>query len=248
MRILSTYAELLAASGQDPVVAHEVGAQLLAPPVSGDGAVIFRRESQLGATGAMALGTRASLNALLQRPWRATPGWERERSLTLPRAAENVLTDLRARPAGEWDWMMARPGDVRARALPPGVEAGPIGRDEARAFVGEHHCARWITPHPVAETWIALRDLDRRVLAVGLASETPSGDTRLSSITVDAAYRGQGLGWAVTQTLTEVGLARSAAVVLGVERSNPVGRSLYAALGFRRIHEFVSAILPSSRV
>jgi ribosomal protein S18 acetylase RimI-like enzyme len=243
---LSTYAELLAACGQDPVVAHEVGPQLLAPPISGDGAVIFRRESQLGTTGAMALGSRAAVQALLLRPWRSTPGWERERSLTLPRAAQEALTALGGRAAGEWDWMMVRPGDLRARALPAGVEPGPIDRDAARAFVAEHHSARWITPRPVAETWIALREKDGQVVAVGLASATPSGDTRLSSITVDAAYRGRGLGWAVTQALTEVGFARSAAVVLGVERSNPAGQGLYAAIGFRRVHEFVSAILPSA--
>ena len=93
---------------------------------------------------------------------------------------------------------------------------------------------------------INLREKDGQVVAVGLASATPSGDTRLSSITVDAAYRGRGLGWAVTQALTEVGFARSAAVVLGVERSNPAGQGLYAAIGFRRVHEFVSAILPSA--
>lgn len=243
---MSSYAELLAAAASDPLIALEVGPSLLAPPLMLGQAVLAVRETQLGFAGAVAVGPPADVEALLRSSWREHPGWAQWRSITADRVHHAVLVDVGARGLGTWDTLSIRPGALVRRALPAGVAIDRgIGRVEARAFVAEHHTTRWITPEPDGELWVALRSSARgTLLATGLASMTPAGATRLTSIAVHRAVRGRGLGWAVTQALVEVGFARSEAVVLGVDEANLIGGQLYRAMGFRLDHELVSGLLP----
>jgi ribosomal protein S18 acetylase RimI-like enzyme len=248
LTVLPSYAALLAAAHGDPLVALEVGPELHAPPLALGGAVAFVRESQLGLAGVVVLGPEADAAELLTgTDWRQRPGWSEWRSITVLRPLRTVLASLGVRGIGEWDTMSIEPGMLVRRPLPSGVvvERG-LGREEARAFVGRHHTARWITPEPVGEEWVAVRDsATGALLGTGLAAYTPSGATRLTSIAVDRGLRGRGLGWAVTQELADLGLERSGAVTLGVDQDNVAGRALYAAMGFRLDHELVSGMLPA---
>ncbi|GEM_PF-1064985 len=243
---LSSYAALLAAAAGDPFVEHEVGPDLLAPPLALGGAVLYRRMTQLGFTGAVCLGPAPDVRALLRSEWRGHPGWAAERSITVEATHRGLLEDLGVRGLGEWHTMSALPGQLDLRPVPAGVMVErTLARDVARAFVGEHHTARWITPDPEGEMWLAVRARGTgELLGTGLAAYTPSGATRLTSIAIHRDRRCQGLGRLVTQALAEVGFERSPAVVLGVDQDNIVGRTLYAAMGFRLDHELVSGILP----
>ncbi len=121
----------------------------------------------------------------------------------------------------------------------------PVERAVARAFVAEHHTTRWLTPDPVGETWIGLRQrATGELIGTGLAAYTPAGATRLTSIAIARPARGRGFGWCLTQALVDLGLTRSADVVLGVDEDNVAGRALYSAMGFRLDHQLVSGIWP----
>lgn len=196
-RELPDLAALLSASGDDALVAYEVGPELLAPPLGLGRAVLFRRETQLGFAGAAALGPVDDVAALLTSPWRQVPGWEGERSITVPAASEPTLRALGVRGVGLWTTMSLRPGEMRRRPAPDGIAVDEdLDPREARAFVDEHYSARWLAPEPAGETWVALRDGAGAVLATGLAALTPAGATRISSVTVSRDARRAGLGGA----------------------------------------------------
>ncbi len=244
-RELPDLAALLSASGDDALVAYEVGPELLAPPLGLGRAVLFRRETQLGFAGAAALGPVDDVAALLTSPWRQVPGWEGERSITVPAASEPTLRALGVRGVGLWTTMSLRPGEMRRRPAPDGIAVDEdLDPREARAFVDEHYSARWLAPEPAGETWVALRDGAGAVLATGLAALTPAGATRISSVTVSRDARRAGLGWALAQALTDVGLSRSSAVTLGVDEDNLVAMALYPAMGYRVDHALASGALP----
>ena len=245
LRELPDLAALLSACGDDALVAYEVGPELPAPPLALGRAVLFRRETQLGFAGAAALGPVDDLAALLMSPWRQVPGWEGERSITVPAASEPTLRALGVRGVGLWTTMSLRPGDLRRRPTPDGIRVDfGLDRGQARSFVDEHYSARWLAPEPAGETWVALRDEAGEVWATGLAAMTPAGVTRLSSITVSRDARRRGLGWALAQALTDFGLSRSAVVTLGVDDDNPVAMALYPAMGYRVDHALASGALP----
>ena len=250
--VLASYAALLAATGHDPVVAHEVGPTLLAPPLRLGDAVVFRRLNQLGWSGAFCLGPDADVEALLSGPWRQHPGWEDVRSITAPRRHRHVLEAIGVRGIGEWDWMSLTPGALVRRAAPLDVEV-TVGFDPqtALAFVARHHGTRWVTPDPVTPVWVGLHDGSGELpggagelLAVGQTSLAPGGTDRLASIVVHPEHRGRGLGRATTQALVDLALTRSPAVILGVDQDNPAGRALYASMGFHLDHELASGALP----
>ena len=245
LEVLASYAALLAATGSDPVVRHEVGPELLAPPLRLRGAVLFRRETQLGFAGAVCLGPPDDVAALLRSPWRTFPGWAQERSLTVDRELTPVIRQIGARGIGEWEWMVLPDQEALVRRrLPPGLAPEQVDAHTAYGFVKRHHTTRWLTPDPLEPCWLGLReDATGDLVAIGLASATAAGATRLTSIAVDTERRGQGLGWAVTQALAEYGLGRSGVVVLGVDADNEAGLGLYAALGFRLVHRFASGSL-----
>lgn len=244
--LLTSYAELLTAAHADPLVRLEVGPRLLAPAQRVGEAVLFLRETQAGWIGAVGLGPALDLERLLTGGWRRAPGWSHQTSLTLPRHHRALLEALGPERIGEWNSLSIGPGELITRPLPPGVtvERG-LARERARAFVTEHHDAHWITPDPVGELWIGLRDSTGRLVATGQAAYTPAGATRLTSIAVDRSRRGRGLGRAVTQELVDVGLERSPAVTLGVDEDNVAARALYQAMGFHLDHALVSARVPS---
>lgn len=240
---LDAYAALLAAVDRDPVVVFEVGPELLAPPLRVGDAVLFRRMTQLGWAGGMCLGPADDVARLLAGPWRTHPAWAAERSMTVRAECQDALAALGARAVGEWSWLFVVPDEVCRRPLPDGVsvEAG-LPRAHAAAFVDVEYTTRWLPPETDGEVWVALRDERGTVLGTGLAAYTPTGAIRLSSITIAAAQRGRGLGRALTQALVDVG-TDAPAVVLGVDCDNPTAAALYAAMGFRRVHDLVSGSL-----
>lgn len=244
---LSTYATLLAATDGAPLVRHEVGPELLAPPRQLGGAVLFLREIQTGAVGAVALGPTADVAALLSLPWQTWPGYEAIRGMTVERDNHDALVAAGARGIGEWSTMVVDEASLVRRAVPEGlkVELG-IPPEEARAFVDQHYSAKWLAPAPLGETWVGLRDRDGALQATGMASVTPAGFVRLSGITVPAAARGRGLGWAVAQALTQHGFTVSDEVTLGVDDDNMAARTTYSHMGYRVSHRFSSGLISST--
>jgi ribosomal protein S18 acetylase RimI-like enzyme len=249
LEVLASWAALLAAAGGDPVVRYEVGRALLAPPLRLGGAVLFRRQTQLGFSGAVCLGPPRDVAALLRSSWRSAAGWAGERSLTVDREHADLAAEIGARGIGQWDWMvLEEPGALVRRPLPPGMVLERVEADTAYRFVERHHTTRWLTPDPLEPCWLGLREAATgELVAIGLASATGAGATRLTSIAVDSGRRREGVGWAVTQALAEYGLGRRGAVVLGVDADNAAGLGLYPALGFRLVHRFASgSLVPAS--
>ena len=244
LRELPDLAALLRATEDDPFVAYEVGPELLAPPLMMGRAVLFRRMTQLGFAGAAVLGPVDAVAALLASGWREVPGWEGERSITVPAASGPALAEVGGRGIGRWSTMSIRPGELVGRPLPDGIRVDrDLDRGQARAIVAEHYSARWLAPEPDGETWVALREETGEVVATGLAAVTPAGAARISSITVSRAARRRGLGWTLAQALTEFSLSRSPVVTLGVDDDNSVAMELYPRMGYRVDHALASGAL-----
>lgn len=241
---LPSYAALLAATAGAALVRHEVGPELLAPPHQLGGAVLFLREIQTGAVGAVALGPGSDVAALLALPWQAWPGYEAVRGMTVERVNHDALVAAGARSIGEWSTMAVSADELVRRPLAPGLVLDPdVSVGEARGFVDEHYSAKWLAPEPRRETWVGVRDSAGALLATGMVSLTPAGVPRLSGITVPTAGRGQGLGRAVTQGLTELGLTWADEVTLGVDDDNLAARATYSRMGYRTTHDFSSGLV-----
>lgn len=243
-RLIATYADLLAATGDAPLVRHEVGEDLLAQPLALGRAVLFLREIQNGDIGAVALGPSDDVAALLATDWRTAPGFARC-GLTVERVNRPVLVASGARGLGEWRTMVVDAAALQHRPVPSGCSVDRVvDKAEARAFVAAHYSDRWLAPTPRGEAWVGVRDADGRLLATGMTSMTPAAVPRLAGITVPPDQRGRGLGWQVTQALVELGLAVCDVVTLGVDDDNTTARALYGAMGFVTTHELSSAALP----
>jgi len=249
IRVLSTAAELAAATDDHPVAVLDVGAGFVAPAYAvgapADGAVVFRRRSDHGVPGSAALGTASGLATLLDDPdvraWVVGGG---NRHLSVPRGLEQVVAErlpLGSR-GGEWDWMWTR--------VAPPVMAGeerievlyPSGRDEAEAFLTVHsprtHGQPFARP---GQRWVAVRD-PRTGALVALGSSEPcaAGTPTLTGIAVAEDQRGAGWGTAVTAHLTRLAVDEVGACALGMFADNDVARRLYHRLGYTTGMEWTS--------
>ena len=242
---LRSWSELSAATGGAALVRHEVGPDLIAPAHRLGDAVLFLREIQSGALGAVVLGPDSGdIAELLGSPWQSWPGYRGVRGVTVERANHRALEEVGARGLGLWSSMAVSRDDLVRRPVPEGIHPdSDVDRQEARAFVDAHYSSKWLAPHPVGETWVGLRDDAGILRATGLAAVTPAGVVRLSGITVPAAERGRGLGRAVTQDLVEHGLTVADEVTLGVDDDNHAARVTYSRMGFRVSHDFSSGLL-----
>jgi len=242
---LRSWSELSAATGGAALVRHEVGPDLIAPAHRLGDAVLFLREIQTGAIGAVVLGPEPEEVAeLLGSPWQSWPGYRGVRGVTVERANHRALEEVGVRGIGLWSSMVVSRDDLVRRPVPEGIHPdSDVDRQEARAFVDAHYSSKWLAPHPVGETWVGLRDDAGILRATGLAAVTPAGVVRLSGITVPAAERGRGLGRAETQNLVEHGLTVADEVTLGVDDDNHAARVTYSRMGFRVSHDFSSGLL-----
>ncbi|WP_377642977.1 GNAT family N-acetyltransferase [Oryzobacter terrae] len=240
VRALDDVSEAAAATGDHPVVVLDVGTGFVAPGWAvgslPEGAVALHRRSDHGVPGSAVLGSREGLATLLDdarvRDWVRGDG---NRHLSVPRGLVDVALDrldLGDR-GGEWDWLWTRttpppvPGEDRV------VDLAPTDRAEAEAFLGAHspgtHGQPFARP---GQRWVAVRDDDGSLVAVGGSEPCQAGTPTLAGIAVASHRRGEGWGAAVTAHLTREAVASTGTCALGMFADNVVARRLYERLGF----------------
>ncbi|MGG5259783.1 GNAT family N-acetyltransferase [Phycicoccus avicenniae] len=237
---VTTPEDLLRLTDEHPVAVLDVGTGLAGPGWAVDGgsgrAVVVPRRSDHGVPGAAALGEAAGIDALFAdarvRDWFRDSGAQH---LSAPRDLYHLVErhlDLGTR-GGDWDWMWTRsappetPGEDRVVAL------GPDDRAEATAFLTAHsprtHGQPFARP---GQRWLAVRDTDGALLAVGGSEPSEAGTPTLAGIAVATDRRRGGLGAAVTAALAREAVASAGACALGMFADNDAARRVYERLGF----------------
>lgn len=238
---LTSYDELLEASGHHPVVELDVGRGAPGPSwvardEHGGVAVAFARSSDHGVPGASVLGPAAALAALVADP--AVRRWFHDggfRHLSRPVDLDDLVEAHLpvGSVGGDWEWMWTRtipastPGEEHVVPLPEDT------RDEVVALLLEAsprtHGQPFARPDQV---WLGVRDADGRLLACGGSEPSTGGTPTLAGIAVAPDARRQGLGAAVTAALTREAVTRTGACALGMFSDNDDARRVYHRLGF----------------
>ncbi|MFE5291513.1 GNAT family N-acetyltransferase [Isoptericola sp. NPDC056618] len=146
-------------------------------------------------------------------------------------------------PFDAWDWYaVTEPPAVVTGEERVGELLGDAGRAEAAS------CLAVANPDgelPVGEPrsrWWGWRDDDGVVRAVaGASRRVPGRPWTLGSIGTDPAWRGRGIGAAVTASATRAGVAEASMVTLGAYAHNVAARSVYRRLGYVLGQEFESS-------
>lgn len=179
----------------------------------------------------------------------SSPGRQPQR-VTLPRGTLDLLAqsspDIAARLSGgaDWEWMWTD----RAPSLQPGEERViPLDASDepviaaVLAVASPRHTA--VPGGPGVERWVGVRD-GSELVSVGANAPISPPVPHLASIATLPTMRGQGLGAAVTGSLTRALFVDGHPVVtLGMYSDNPVARRVYERLGFRCDHLFSSRSL-----
>jgi len=248
IRVLTTAAELVDATGGHPVAVLDVGAGFVPPAhavgTPADGAVVFRRRSDHGVPGSAALGTASGLATLLDDPAvRAAVTGGGNRHLSVPRGLMPVVAqrlDLGHR-GGEWDWMWTRsapPEVLHEDAVGP---LEPADREEMVDFLEVHSPRTHGQPFARPEQhWVGVRDADGTLVGLGCSEPAASGLPTLAGIAVDVRRRGEGWGAAVTAHLTRLAVDETGACALGMFADNDTARRLYHRLGYTTGMEWTS--------
>jgi ribosomal protein S18 acetylase RimI-like enzyme len=244
VRPLGSHAELLAASGNDDFVRWQVRADVPLQAWDVGGAVAFVRtrssgRRQLTVLGAPDAAARAVL-ALLNEP--DVTG--RAHGVTVPFGTLPLLQDdLRIGPGDDWDWMWADASTMRQPHVDDRVE---LLADDARddvidllAAASPRHSSDPGDPDVLA--WYGVRDSGGELVVCAAHTESVPGVPHLASIATHPRVRGQGLGTALTATVTARLLAAGAPVVtLGMYADNDVARRMYARIGYVCSHRWSS--------
>ena len=239
-RRLSTYEQLLKASGGDAFVRWEVRA---GAPVEGwaidDGGVAFVRRTPSGRRQLTVVGTpEAAVAPLRVYLDGALPGLDR--GVTVPHGTLDRLgPDPRVGAGDDWEWMWT------ATAPPAHADVVVLGPQDLHdvaallAAASPRHSAT--TSDDDVVRWAGVRDPAGRLVACAAHTEHVPGVPHLASIATHPSVRGRGLGTAVTGALTRWALEEGAPVVtLGMYSDNDVARRMYARLGFRCAHRWSS--------
>jgi ribosomal protein S18 acetylase RimI-like enzyme len=238
LTVLTSAAEVLLATDHDPWVR---GA-LHRPHVSGwagHGAVAWRATDPEERVPYVSFhGSPASAAKLLEELLTELPHGTR---VTLPRGTPALLPAWVALDGTDWDffWYDApptpRPAEERVVEL-DAAEVAPVlttWSPTASALPGDEAVRRWV----------GVRGPDG-LLACAADTSTASGVGHLSSIAVSPDARGQGLGTAVTASLSRRLFAEGCDMVtLGMYAHNEAGRALYRGLGMKDDHLFTSGPL-----
>lgn len=254
-------ADLLAWSGQDPVVRAEASPETdLSALTFREGAtwaVAFLRPTHThglslmlrgddGSGGLASPRTRAALEGLVTSAPFA--GWvDRARAkgadaVSLPRAQEG-LGGLLAEVHGRWEWMCTT--TVVAAAPVAGlVEVGEDCREELVSLLQEHNPGTDGQPFArPGQRWVGVREDTGRLLAAGCCEPERSGAPVLSGITVAPTARGRGLARAVTAELTRRAVGEHGWCTLGMYSHNDRARRIYRSLGYEVRAEWSSGRL-----
>ena len=162
--------------------------------------------------------------------------------VTLPRGTPAHLPAWVGLDGTDWDfrWLPAPP------PVQPGEELVAPEDDETAVKALLTAASPKASAQPGDEAvrrWVGIRDGDA-LLACAADTSSATGVGHLSSIAVDPAARGRGLGKAVTAALTRQLFEDGCDIVtLGMYADNTAGRAMYDALGYRDEHRFTSGPL-----
>ncbi len=231
------YAALLAATGDHPFVRLDLSPSMAATWWQGPGAVAFTRTGHRGRTSWTVLGTDEGAAAVVEDlPGllrQHTPGAARATAVTVPRQVEQLLhARFRVSLGGDWEWYytLQPPPAPHLEDTVVLLDHGER-RDEVAAFLA--------VASPTADTapggpqrWFAVETPGHRLLAVTAYGLTGAGVPVLSSVAVDPAERGRGLGRRVVAAVTRLAVLEHGACTLGMYSTNAAGRALYRSLGY----------------
>lgn len=241
LRRLTSYDEVLEASGGDPFVRWELPLDYRGPAFALDGSttptVAFVRTGTSRRTGLTAIGETERLDLLLRLMRRSGVLAEFPlSSVSLPQHAAALLDrHFTVDTGGDWDWMWTAstpPTTPTERQL---VDLDDERDAEAiRALLAEANPTSHAHPgEGVTEHWVGVRDHGGRLVACAALHRNTAGHPHLSGITVGLGRRGTGLGLAMTAALTREGVRSDGVCTLGMFSDNAVARRLYMGLGYR---------------
>lgn len=237
LTVLTSAAEVLLATDHDPYVRGSLRRPLITG-WAGHGAVAWRSNEERTAY----LMTRGEPPAVALLVEELLPELRDQIRVTLPRGTAALLPAWVAlADATDWDlrWTdvppLAQPGEDRVVEVTAEEVALvlPAWSPTASAQPGDQ----------AARRWVGIRGGDG-LRACAADTSVATGVGHLSSIAVNPAVRGQGLGAAVTAALIRRLFGQgNDLVTLGMYAENTAGRALYDRLGMHDDHHFTSGPL-----
>ena len=244
---LTTWAELLEASGRDPLVRYDAG-PVLPGAWAARGAVAYLRRTPGRRSVLVLLGDDVGVELLLAAaagdPAMGAAG--EATAVTLPHHLEPLLHQrFRVGPGGDWEWLW-----TTAAPPPQPAESGVLTLDDGAGAAELVDLLALANPRasarpgdPGSELWVGARDASGALVACGAMQRTDGGRPHLASIAVHPDRRGEGLGAAVTAGLTRRAVAADGVCTLGMYSDNAVARLLYLRLGYRVAHAWATRVI-----
>ena len=236
---LESAAEVVLATGHDAFARGSLRRPLVHGWV-GEGAVAWLGiDAYEGTPYLSALGEPPAVAELIAELLTSLPPRQR---VTLPRGTPAHLPAWVGLDGTDWDfrWLPAPP------PVQPGEELVAPEADETAVKALLAAASPTASAQPGDEAvrrWVGVRD-GETLLACAADTSSTTGVGHLSSIAVDPAARGRGLGRAVTASLTRRLFDDGCDLVtLGMYADNAAGRAMYDALGYRDEHRFTSGPL-----
>ncbi|MCH8613165.1 GNAT family N-acetyltransferase [Arsenicicoccus dermatophilus] len=194
----------------------------------------YLRESRSGRANLTAWGPAPDLAVLLAGLADAGELSPALDHVTVPREHAALLTDRHPTTDGDgWDWFATHVVPPRTSAEDRLVELDDqADAAELTALADrENPLSEGYPGTGRSERWVGVRD-EGRIVACAALHRLSSGTAHLSGIIVASTHRGQGLGRAMTATLTRDVLAHEPVATLGMYADNDVARALYTSLGY----------------
>ncbi|WP_298886547.1 GNAT family N-acetyltransferase [uncultured Serinicoccus sp.] len=250
---LTSHAELLSLSGDDPWVRWALPDPLQGEVWVHDGVALVQRLGPRPGFWVAPLrgrGTttesgrvRTALTQLRQGGHLQRLG---ARAVSVPQEhAEVAHAVLDLGDGGDWDWMWttSQPAvDARERDVIPLDDRRDAA--ELEHFTREHNPRVWTEIGTGrVHHWVGVRGPDGGLVAVGGAEREATGVPHLAGIVTAAPHRGAGLATVVSAALTRWALAGHGACTLGMFSDNTAARRVYARLGFGTARAWHSRML-----
>ncbi|MGK5628111.1 GNAT family N-acetyltransferase [Streptomyces sp. URMC 123] len=249
---LATGTDLLAAA-PDPWTRGLIAPSWTGPAWAADGAAAYGTATGPDPAGWITLvGEPAAAGRLLRAVLADLP--EPPYGVTVPRGTDLDGVPGAPDPADDaeayehWELMTAAraPEPVRGEERVAAAEGDPAEIGALLAVASPGYAVR--PGDPQVELWAAVRAPGGDLAAVGALQRRPAtGVAHLASIATGPAWRGQGLGAAVTSWLTRRVLASGdPECTLSVHSTNATARRLYERLGYATVSTFTSVSLDES--